>query len=498
MASAAAYYKQHTLPISAIIPAGQNETHVTLAPLEGSNQVAANNARSHLFIAYATLNSYQGGPPIQSKDTAAAVKKEEDEEEDEFEQERDARETFEIGMELTFPSRQRTEGGPAVSDASLLTIQREDRPQGRTTAELITNINNTTLRDHSLWKKAALLFDWVDTSWSDTTTDFESEIEFHFLKGGYGNYELEKYQNSENIPSHVNPFLLPPLDCPRSQFIRIRLHLAAGLRAHFTSVKHLEAMGFTVTAPVSTTLTVENPYADNWLNRISNTAPTMESAKVSLRIDIEKSIKVPRITKSIKMKLPPIVIFSNKILLQRLQVELSAIERDTNIRLGITRTDENTFKFLFPADLHRATMTYRISPNLAARLNSPSVRIDSSTVLEKEVIKTEETVAATILSAQATGIIYVVSQNGRDPYWPGKLLAMLEPHEDGSFRLITEPFNAVPQFIADGNFLAQIPNGRLGLQLYVHNPINGQFYPFEWHENLKLQGFAIYRESVRS
>lgn len=486
-------YKQHVLPISAVIPKGKNETSVPLHPLEGSNLLSA-VSQSHLYLAHAALSNYEGKPgPV-----AIQIKKEEPEDE-EFQDASETggeEQTYELGISLAFKTKLNPDGTPSnLGESSLLTFQKEDQAYF-IAADAVRRINQVMLTNHAIFSKAPLFIDWWDSEWQSDIFDNE-EMELLAEKGGYGVLTPEKYA-SDRLPSHVNPYQMPPIDCPRSRFIHLRLHISAGLRAHFSTLIHLEHLGFEVARFRANAVSSQSDR--NWTITSATKRPQASISKVALRIDIEKEPSFAEIKKKYTFTVPATAQYSNKNLAYWLDNQLSHIEEATNINVGITGTDADdadaAFKFLYFNDT-RAVLTYHISSSLATRLKAPSLIIESSTVLGKADIDTEEQLAANVLTAQMVGLIYIVSPHGRDEYWPGKLFGMLEPKADGSFSLIQVPFNTAPLTL-DGNLLAQIPNGQLKLHFYVHNPSDGNFYPLAWQENLKLQGCIVYRQKINA
>jgi hypothetical protein len=456
---------------------------------------------SHLFLAHAVLSNYEGVPgPVtnQEREVKPEPAEPEDDEETFFEAEGgEDEEIYELGMTLAFPTKPNADGTPGtLGEASLLTFQKEEQEGALMTTDAVQKINRVMLSEHALFAKAPFWIDWYDMEWN--SNDFGSLIDEFGAKGGYGIVPPMKYKN-DRIPAHVNPYELPSPLCPRNRFIRLRLNISAGLRAHFSSLAHLDHLGFDqIKFGPRSAQVFESTSDETWTTMSASKKPDIIVAKVPLRIDIEKAPSISEITKTLQFAVPASTQFSNRAMAYAMDIELSYIEESTNIKLGVKGNDkddaEAAFTFLFPND-NRATLTYHLSENLAARLKSPSQTIERTTTLGKLDINTEEQLASNVLTAQMAGLIYIVSPHGRDQYWPGKLLGMLEPQDDGSFTLINVPFNSIP-LIADGTFLASLPNGQLHVQLYIHNPSDAQFYPLRWHENLKLQGCFVYRQKI--
>jgi len=347
------------------------------------------------------------------------------------------------------------------------------------------------------FSKAPFFIDWTDVDFGASET-FIGGIQQYLNKASYNESQLKFYTDS-SLPSEVNPFAPPRFTCPRADKIRLRLHIAAGMQARFSSSAPLKYLGFEGQVANSGGWVFASTNSGDWTILTANDAPKTRLSSTSSSIDIEKVPAINTIEDEISFSIPrnSVAERDDAALVYHLRSAFNVLERTTNIKLGVEKLASDRFAFQFLGK-ESGSLAYHVSANLAARMKAPTSTVTETTEMGKaENFDNEEEVATLALNSKLLGVIYVCSPQGKTDYYPGKLLAVLHPQADaGGFCLNDNPWD-VPPPVADGHFISRLYNGMLELEFFTHSPLDNSFYPLRWHGDLRFQAGIAYRRAIK-
>jgi hypothetical protein len=252
---------------------------------------------------------------------------------------------------------------------------------------------------------------------------------------------------------------------------------------------------------------IENKSSSQWISVVADKHPEPRmGTRATFMLNIEKASAPREIRASRTFTLSVDGQESDASLASELNAVLKLLTAETNIKTGL-QYDEETEKFKFTfAPNGRAKMYYTLSSNLAERLRTTSTAIRPETAFlaverlpppaaeaEPEAAAAEQ-LAANILEAQNLGLVYVCSPAGTTEYFPSKIIAVLAPDCQGSYRMVDSPFLTSP-FVCDGALLRSLPAGRLGLHFYTQET-GGKFERFVPGQNMRFQGNIVWRRNT--